>query len=410
MKKFGIGLVVLLVVVAVVRPCPAVDYSPEYTTINGRDFGYYVPESYDPSTPVPLLFMFHGMLGNNSEASGGSAENGYYGWQTSAHQNGFIVLFPDSLGFLKTWDLGSGGTSSDLPFVDDMIGWATTNYNISTSQIFTTGHSWGAYFSYYVARYRSDEIAAFAEHSGGLGGAPFLGYTPPVPTGPSPTPKLNGILLHAVDDTLVSYSNSQALYDDLNANGHNTYNDGIGDDGIIQVDGWGSDNHRYRLEHNQTQWDFFLSVAPTPFTSIADGIWDTDDGGIPADPWDQDGVPAADNPVIVTGGFTVTVDDAASANSVDVGGTFTSELQVDDTLTVSNGVTISSGGILSGTGTIVGNVVIQSGGILSPGNGVGVLSVAGDFTLGMGTPSVPEPGTLVLLGIGALGLLVWRRR
>ena len=248
------------------RP-PAASYSPDYTTINGRNFGYYVPESYDPSTPTPLLFMFHGMGGNSSEQSGGSAENGYYGWQTSAHENGFIVLFPESLGFLKTWDLGGGGSSSDLSFVDDMIGWASTNYNISTSQIFTTGHSWGAYFSYYVATYRSDDIAAFGAHSGGLGGAFLLGTTPSVPTGPSPTPALNAIVLHAVDDAIVPYSNSQNLYDGLLANGHNVYDDGIGNDGIIEVNGWGPDNHRYRLQHNQAQWDFFLSVAPNPVTS-----------------------------------------------------------------------------------------------------------------------------------------------
>ena len=246
------------------------DYSPDYTTINGRNFGYYVPESYDPSTPTPLLFMFHGMGGNSSEQSGGSAENGYYGWQTTAHENEFIVLFPESLGYFKTWDLGGGGTSSDLSFVDDMIDWADTNYNISTSQIFTTGHSWGAYFSYYVARYRSDDIAAFATHSGGLGGSFFLGSTPPVPTGPSPTPTLNGIVLHAVDDGLVPYSNSQDLYDDLLANGHNVYDDGIGDDGIIEVDGWGPDNHRYRLQHNQTQWDFFLEVADDDVPLVLD--------------------------------------------------------------------------------------------------------------------------------------------
>ncbi|MEO2001459.1 MAG: Ig-like domain-containing protein, partial [Pirellulales bacterium] len=250
-----------------VRQSSAVSYSPEYTSINGRTFGYYVPESYDPSTPTPLLFMFHGAGGNSSEQSGGSAENGYYGWQTSAHENGFIVLFPESSGYFKTWNLGAGGSSSDLSFVDDMVDWATSNYNISTSQIFTTGHSWGAYFSYYVATFRSDDIAAFGAHSGGLGGAFFLGNTPPVPTGPNPTPTLNGIVLHAVDDGIVPYSNSQNLYDDLVANGHNVYNDGIGADGIIEVDGWGPDNHRYRKQHNQTQWDFFLSVAPDPVTS-----------------------------------------------------------------------------------------------------------------------------------------------
>jgi len=256
MKKFGIGLVVLLVLVAVVRPCPAVDYSPEYTSINGRDFGYYVPESYDGSKPVPLLFMFHGAFGNISEESGGSAENGYYGWQTSAHQNGFIVLFPQAVGFFNLWSLSSN--SSDLAFVDDMIDWAAANYNISRSQIFTTGHSWGAYFSYCVARWRSDDIAAFAEHSGGISSIPV----PPLASGPTPT--LNGILLHAVDDGLVNYSGTQNLYNALLANGHNVYDDGIGVDGIIEVDGWGPDNHRYRKVHNQTQWDFFLSVAPYP--------------------------------------------------------------------------------------------------------------------------------------------------
>ena len=249
------------------RQSSVVSYSPDYTSINGRTFGYYVPESYDPSTPTPLLFMFHGAGGNSSEQSGGSAENGYYGWQTSAHENGFIVLFPESSGYFKTWDLGGGGSSSDLSFVDDMIDWADSNYNISTSQIFTTGHSWGAYFSYYVATFRSDDIAAFGAHSGGLGGAFFLGNTPSVPTGPNPTPTLNGIVLHAVDDGIVPYSNSQNLYDDLIANGHNVYNDGIGADGIIEVDGWGPDNHRYRKQHNQTQWNFFLSVAPDPVTS-----------------------------------------------------------------------------------------------------------------------------------------------
>ncbi len=88
------------------RQSSTVSYSPDYTSINGRTFGYYVPESYDPSTPTPLLFMFHGMGGDSSEQSGGSAENSYYGWQTTAHQNGFIVLFPESLGYFKTWDLG----------------------------------------------------------------------------------------------------------------------------------------------------------------------------------------------------------------------------------------------------------------------------------------------------------------
>jgi len=255
-------ILLFVVLVALVRPCMAVDFSPVYTSINGRDFGYYVPESYDGSKPVPLLFMFHGAGGNISEASGGSAENGYYGWQTSAHENGFIVLFPQGVGFWNLWSLSSN--SSDLDFVDDMIDWAAANYNISRSHIFTTGHSWGAYFSYCVARWRSDDIAAFAEHSGGISSIPV----PSLASGPTPT--LNGILLHAVDDGLVNYSGTQNLYNALLANGHNVYDDGIGVDGIIEVDGWGPDNHRYRKVHNQTQWDFFMAQAPAIPDTLGD--------------------------------------------------------------------------------------------------------------------------------------------
>ncbi|MCP4829274.1 MAG: hypothetical protein GY889_10405, partial [Proteobacteria bacterium] len=130
----------------------------------------------------------------------------------------------------------------------------------------TTGHSYGAMFSYAAARWRGDVIAAFGEHSGNRSTA--------VPFGPNPTPRLSGILLHAVDDGLVNYSGSQTLYDELVANGHNVYDDGIGTDGIIEVNGWGPDNHRYRKVHNQTQWDFFMASAPP----IIDD--DIDDDGV----------------------------------------------------------------------------------------------------------------------------------
>jgi len=246
-------------------------YSPDYAIVNGREFGYFVPDSYDPSTPTPLLFMFHGAGGDSSEESGGSAENSYYGWQATAEENGFIVIFPEADGFFNTWDMSAGGRSSDLDYVDDMIDWATSNYNVNTSQIFTTGHSWGAYFSYYVATFRSEDIAAFGAHSGGLGGSFLLGKTPPVRPVSSTNPALNGIILHATDDGLVPYSNSQRLYDELLENGHNVYEDGVGDDGIIEVDGWGPDNHRYRKEYNQTQWDFFMSVVPDSSVNDLDG-------------------------------------------------------------------------------------------------------------------------------------------
>ena len=235
----------------------------QYSTVNGREFGFYVPDSYDASKPTPLLFMFHGFGGDSSTSSGGSAERNYYGWQDTAEENGFITIFPEAQGWFKAWDLSPNGRSSDIGYVENLIDWAGDNYNISESQIFTTGHSWGAYFSYYVAANLDDKIAAFGAHSGGFYSNPWLGGTPEVPNISEESPVLNGIILHAKDDEIVPYANSQTLYDNLLANGHNVYQDGVGKDGIIEVNGWGPQNHRWRLENNQEQWNFFTSVAPS---------------------------------------------------------------------------------------------------------------------------------------------------
>ena len=70
----------------------------QYSTISGRRFGFYIPDSYNDSKPTPVLFMFHGFGGDSSTSSGGSAEINYYGWQRTAERNGFITIFPEAQG------------------------------------------------------------------------------------------------------------------------------------------------------------------------------------------------------------------------------------------------------------------------------------------------------------------------
>ena len=89
-----------------------------------------------------------------------------------------------------------------------------------------------------------------------------------MPTGPSPTPALNAIVLHAVDDANCSlFQQPKSLRRSRWPTDTTCTTTASDADGIIEVDGWGPDNHRYRKQHNQTQWDFFLSVAPNPVTS-----------------------------------------------------------------------------------------------------------------------------------------------
>ena len=218
------------------------------TTINitssgqSREFIAYVPDSYNAATPTPLLFMMHGLL---SSASSAANPNGAYRWQDLADQEDFIVLFPNSYQD-DSWDMNT----ADADFVRDMIAWSIDNYNIRTTHIFSTGHSMGAFFSYYVAvNLRNDlnKISVFAEFAGGL----IAGFWPtPVP---GSTTQLKALLLHSSGDSVVSYSNTVALDSALVSQGHLSQ--------LITLPA-GLD-HNWDRNYNQTQWNFFMANAPS---------------------------------------------------------------------------------------------------------------------------------------------------
>ncbi|MCH2185797.1 alpha/beta hydrolase-fold protein [Myxococcota bacterium] len=206
-----------------------------------RQFIAYVPTSYDPAKPTPLLFMMHGLL---SSASIAARPFGPYRWQTLAEQESFIVLFPNSYQD-DSWDMNS----ADANFVRDMISWSIENYNIKRTHIFSTGHSMGAFFSYYVAtQLRNDlnPISVFAAHSGGI----VSGLWPT--TVPSSPPQLRGMILHSPADSVVPYSWSTDLHSALLDKGHVSE--------LVTLAN--SLDHNWDRASNATQWEFFLAQAP----------------------------------------------------------------------------------------------------------------------------------------------------
>ena len=263
-----------------------------FLTVRGveRMFILHVPPSYDGSKPVPVLFMFHG-LGSSATA----AASEYYDWQTTADAHNFIVVFPDSLtppgkniefppghvlytnydGTGKRWDIAhvfatNRCDSQDIDFVAAILEWLGSNYNIRTTHVFATGHSYGAFFSYYCAVCLHDAITAFAEHSGGLyqyvviPGVWTIWWPIDVPEKP---PQIPGFLLHSSGDTVVGYSNSVLLADQMSAHGHPV-------EFVTLPAGMG---HNWDKTRNQQQWEFFLAHAP---------MIDDDHDGMP-DPWED---------------------------------------------------------------------------------------------------------------------------
>ena len=254
-----------------------------------RRFITHIPDQYDGTWDYPILFMFHG-----HESSADAAASSYYKWKPIADSNHFIVVFPDAItpppkniewpaGNIlfesydltgKRWDMAhvlapDRTTSQDIDFTEAILDWLIGNYAVRTSHVFTTGHSYGALFSYYVAVCLSNKVTAFSEHSGGL-----LKYELipdiwniwwPIDV-PASNVTFNGILVHSTGDATVGYTNSTLLYEQMQTNHHTAQ--------LITLPA--PFGHDWDSTYNQAQWDFFLSHS---------SMIDDDEDNIP-DTWE----------------------------------------------------------------------------------------------------------------------------
>jgi len=126
-----------------------------------RKYRLVVPEGLDPAKPVPLVFVFHGR---------GDSKNficHYSGFEKLAPKNGFIAVFPASVG--KEWELRAVDDNRDLLFFDALFEHITSKYNVDLRRVYLTGFSMGGYIINLLAAMRSERVAAIAPHSGGLG-------------------------------------------------------------------------------------------------------------------------------------------------------------------------------------------------------------------------------------------------
>lgn len=140
-----------------------------YVSGTQRSYILYVPSSYDPETPSPLIFAFHG---GGSNASNMEKTTGF---NALAETEGFIVTYP--MGVSKsatgtpqgTWNGGSAGGGyayeqniDDIAFVKAMVKDISSAYSIDTNMIYATGISMGGMISYRIACELSDTFAAIA--------------------------------------------------------------------------------------------------------------------------------------------------------------------------------------------------------------------------------------------------------
>ncbi|PJF24359.1 MAG: hypothetical protein CUN53_18230, partial [Phototrophicales bacterium] len=137
-----------------------------------RTYRVYVPESYDPTQPTPLVLSLHGFASNARQ------QMEFSQWNRVADEHGFLVVYPQGSGTPLRWNSGRIGgrlaelfpQTDDVAFIRALLDHLSQTLCIDPARVYATGLSNGAGMSSRLGCELADRIAAI----GGVAGA----YTP----------------------------------------------------------------------------------------------------------------------------------------------------------------------------------------------------------------------------------------
>jgi polyhydroxybutyrate depolymerase len=162
-----------------------------------RTYRIYIPEIYDPSTEVPLLFNLHGYGSNNLEQE-------FYGdFRPIADTANFIIVHPNGTidnNNNRFWNTFGGSNVDDLGFIGALADTIIAQYNIDQNRIYSAGMSNGGFMSYHLACFLSSRITAVASVTGSM---TIAAYNTCDPVQPVPVMQVHGTL-----DAIVPYNGS----------------------------------------------------------------------------------------------------------------------------------------------------------------------------------------------------------
>jgi phospholipase/carboxylesterase len=103
----------------------------------GRDGLLYVPSTYSPSRPPPLVLMLHG--------AGANARGGIDPFLAFADDAGLLLLAPDSRA--TTWDVILDDYRGDVEFIDRALGHIFDRFEVDANRMAIEGFSDGASYA-----------------------------------------------------------------------------------------------------------------------------------------------------------------------------------------------------------------------------------------------------------------------
>jgi polyhydroxybutyrate depolymerase len=171
-----------------------------------RTYVLSVPAGYDPNTAMPLVFAWHGLGG-----SGSLARLYFQVEQRSSGQA--IFVYPDGLPLVDFdnqpgWDLTANGI--DVQLFDALLSALSAEYCIDASHVFSTGHSYGGFFTNRLGCSRASVLRAIAPVAGG----PPWGGTGACSEG------VAAWIAHGENDGTVDFAQGEASCELWTANAH----------------------------------------------------------------------------------------------------------------------------------------------------------------------------------------------
>ncbi len=140
--------------------------------IAGRPLVMHSPTGHDSTQPTPLLVMLHGY-----SADGQSAEDTIFHLTEASDTYGFLYALPD--GTLDSqgnrfWNATDaccnfdGSEVDDVAYLNAVLDYIESNYNVDPKRVFIGGHSNGAMMAQVFACQNAQRIAAVFSYAGAL--------------------------------------------------------------------------------------------------------------------------------------------------------------------------------------------------------------------------------------------------
>ena len=176
-----------------------------YRIKHPRPVNVYVPSSYSPQQPLPLVILLHGYTGN------GADQENYMKFRALADQKPFLYCYPDGTVDLtgnRWWnayfDNEAEAAQYGEPFVDDagylrsLIEDIAKHFAVDPKRVYIVGHSNGGFMSYRMAWKSADLIAGMASLAG-----PIFCNGCPAPASP-----VSVLHIHGTADEAVPYTDN----------------------------------------------------------------------------------------------------------------------------------------------------------------------------------------------------------